>query len=197
MSPRDVLEAVRDSLGPPPRAFGIWERLTYLNVKTPTWLTRRDALHEQIEKRELLLAEGRVAWAALVQANDHLFRPGPRDHPCMLIYSIDPRVDGRVGWLTDVAHNLFGLKGASPHDRAERRFAEVITDELDRAMGLMVPKTYSQGLPLVSTSAMVFRKHLPGGFLRQSYFPILTHPSTNAVWIVPSRYWPDELTGGA
>jgi hypothetical protein len=40
---------------------------------------------------------------------------------------------------------------------------------------------------------MVFRKHIPGGVLTASQFPILVHPTTQAVMIVPFETWPDEL----
>jgi hypothetical protein len=40
---------------------------------------------------------------------------------------------------------------------------------------------------------MVFRKHVPNGVLSCGLFPILTHPSTPAVMMVPFEFWPIEL----
>jgi len=40
---------------------------------------------------------------------------------------------------------------------------------------------------------MVIRKHLPRGVMVLYQFPILIHPATTAVMIVPSRYWPRAL----
>jgi hypothetical protein len=59
-------------------------------------------------------------------------------------------------------------------------------------MGFVVPPVFSER-PIRSTTFMVFRQHLPDGVLTGSLLPILTHPSTSAVLVVPSSFWPEEL----
>ncbi len=60
-------------------------------------------------------------------------------------------------------------------------------------MGLRPPRVF-QPRDLRSAVFMVFRPRQPNGVLSCGLFPILTHPSTNAVPIVPFEFWPAELT---
>jgi hypothetical protein len=39
-----------------------------------------------------------------------------------------------------------------------------------------------------------FRKHVPNGVLSSGLFPILTHPSTQAVTMLPFECWTIKLT---
>ena len=40
---------------------------------------------------------------------------------------------------------------------------------------------------------MVWRKHIPNGVLKLSIFPLLVHPDTQAVLLVPFTFWPGEM----
>ena len=55
------------------------------------------------------------------------------------------------------------------------------------------PQSLTGGRQMFLVDVMVHREHLPGGVLNGVVFPILHHPQTANVWIVPARYWPDEL----
>jgi hypothetical protein len=150
-------------------------------------------LIEVFLRQNLLLRDGDVVWGALVQANRLLFKAGRHDHPARVIHSADPSLDDGLDRLRTIASRLFQLKGTLPDDPGQRHFAEMITDETECGMGWTVPKGITGGPEVRSTGLMVFRRHLPGGVLRSGWFPLLTHPSTSAVMIVPWRYWPDDL----
>ena len=74
---------------------------------------------ESYRKQNLLLREGLVVWAALVQANELLFRPGPMDHPAMVVYVPDESLDSCPEWLESLARDLYRLKNTTPEDPDE------------------------------------------------------------------------------
>ena len=64
----------------------------------------------------------------------------------------------------------------------------MITDEYRREMQVSVPKAIAKIEDVTLTSLVVFRKDLPNEYLTNSFFPLLTHPNTPAVMIVPSKF---------
>lgn len=192
MTMGSLLDEVRETIGPIPR----WRRILahlQLRVRPPSWFSRTDELTEVYRRQWTLLREGDVVWGALVQANGNLFQSGPDDHPAMTTYSADPFFDNDPTRLGAIVNRLYQMKHTTPPDPGERRLAEMITDQMERGMGWVVPKSCTRGREVVSTSFMVFRRHLPDGILRCGWFPLLTHPETPAVMIVPLRYWPPDL----
>lgn len=166
-----------------------WDRY-HLQKSTPSWLQSTDPLVEVYRRQGMLMREGRVVWGALVQANSMLFQPGINDHPAMVIHSADPIFAEEPDQLAAIARRLFQLKNTTPSEPSERQLAEMITDEMQRGMGWSVPKSCTAGRDVTSTTLIVFRSHLSDRILRCSVFPMLTHPETKAVMIVPSKYWP-------
>jgi hypothetical protein len=167
--------------------------LAALCPSPPPFLRAADPLNEIYRQLEKLLLDGEVVWGALVQANNLLFKAGPHDHPALTVYAADRSFDYRPSDLQAMARRLFRLKNTTTADRAERRLADAITDEMERGMGWMVPKSLTGGHEILSTTFMVFRSHLPGRRLQSSLFPLLIHADTQAVLIVPSTYWPPGL----
>lgn len=164
-----------------------------LVMAPPTWMKDTDGLSEVFRQQRTLLSQGRVVWGALVQANNLLFEPGPLDHPAMLVYSLDTYFDARPRELRLIGSKVFALKGTAPDDPELNSLARLITEEVDRSMGLQLPPVFSPR-DLRSAVYMVFRQHIPNGVLSCGLFPILTHPSTPVVMILPFEFWPAELT---
>ena len=186
---REVIEAVRSNLGAPPRHFGFFDR-RYLWSRRPKWLPDSDDLMEFYRKQDLLLQDGLVVWGALVQANALLFEPGPYDHPAMVLYVPGRSLDACPKWLESLARDVFRLKNTTPENPDQRRLANMLTDEMERGLGWIVPAGMSGGHSVSSTTLMVIRRHLPGKVLRSGLFPLLTHPDTPTAMIVPSKFWP-------
>lgn len=189
----DAIGQIRARIGPPPRRLG-WFQWWRLQVKPPNWMTAADDLMEIFLRQKKLLKEGEVYWSHIVQANRQLFEAGDVDCPAMVIFTADNHFDNRIGELQALARRLFELKSTTPDDSKERRLAEMITDEMERGLGAVVPKSLTGDRRVRSTTIMVFRKHLPGGILRNGLLPILVHPDTPAVMIVPQEFWPTALT---
>lgn len=166
--------------------------LASLKGPTPSWLQATDGLAEFFDHQDLLLTEGHVVWGALVQANSLLFQPGDVNCPGLLVHSPDDHFDARPQELQLIGRTFFSFKHTDPTDPELKEVARLVTDEVDRSMGFELPRVFSSK-PVRSATFMVFRKHIPNGVLSASLFPILTHPSTRAVMVVPFEFWPIEL----
>lgn len=163
-----------------------------MRAPDPHWMKPGDGLSEIGREQLRLLAEGRIHWAALVQANKLLFKPGPTDSPGLLVYSTDHHFDARPQELRAIASRIFELKNSTPIEPELKEVARLVTDEMDRSMGGQVPAALTDKEVRIA-AFMVFRKHIPGGVLSATQFPILVHPATQAVMIVPFETWPGEL----
>jgi len=191
-----TIDICREFLGSAPRNFTTADWRGGLRMPPPRWLKRmrKDELWEIYHHRKELLQHGRVVWACVVQANEVLFGPGKFDAPAMAIYSPDAYFDDHLEDLLHLGTRLFALKGTQLQDPEEQRFAEIISNERERAMRLRVPDAMTDGHAVISTSIMVHRRHLPDGILVKRMVPLLIHPNTTpATIILPSRYWPPAL----
>jgi hypothetical protein len=166
--------------------------LTSVAALAPHWLQATDALSEILKQQTLLLTEGTIVWGALVQANKLLFAPGDVDCPALLVHSNDAYFDVRPQELRLIGHKIFGLKETKPSDPALAAVAQLVSDEMDRSMGFKLPPVFSNK-DMRAAAFMVFRKHIPNGVLSAGLFPLLTHPSTDAVMIVPFEFWPIDM----
>ena len=152
-----------------------------------------DELYLVYESRKRLLREGNVALGFIVQANKEVLSPGDYDLPAQVVYCSDRTIPYLLKTLAECAQRMFALKHTEPEQVEERKFAEMITDEYRREMQVSVPKAIAGIEDVTLTSLVVFRKDLPHEYLTNSFFPLLTHPSTPAVMIVPSNFWPNAL----
>jgi hypothetical protein len=166
----------------------------YLDLREgdSAWL-RDDPLGAIVNAQAMLLSKGTVVWGALVLANGDLFEPGPDDKPAALVYSRDPHFDGRPQALRRIASALLAPTG-NDTPLPLRVLAGRVQAGKDRFQNLPVPTSVSERKVLVSTFA-VFRQHLPGGVMAgRSWFPVLVHPYTHAMMIVPRQFWPAGLS---
>jgi hypothetical protein len=158
----------------------------------PSWMKPGEPLYDILNQQFLLHKEGTIVWASLIQANTLLFSSGDADCPAQLVYSRDPYFDSRPQELRAIARRIFQLKNTAPAEPDEKAVADRITNEMDRSMGWKLPDALTDKETYAATF-MVFRKHIPNGVLSASCFPLLVHPSTQAVMIVPFEFWPIEL----
>ena len=168
------------------------DEMPYAWIPAPAWIERDDLKKAFYRYRDLWFG-GRVVWGRIVQANTDLFAEGEADLPGEVIY--DPGGTLRHVDLIEPARALLALKGTRPADRALRDFAEYFEAGSLRAMGKQVPESITPHRLLVS-SILFHRRHLPDGKLSLSYFPVLVNDKyPGVVMVLPSRWWPDELTG--
>jgi hypothetical protein len=194
-----LLQQCRDKLGPSPRSLTQQEQ-DYFRLR-PSFLMRVlfflgiDKLGIIIRDLHFLQNDGRVVWGYLVQANQLLF--STENHqmlPANVIYSPDTYYDDKPEVLLDVAQSLFQLKGTASDDKDLLKFIYAITNEKERTMRLALPRSVCQGKEAFFTTFLIQPSHLPGGCMASGYFPLLVCPEkTDAVMILPARYWPEEL----
>jgi hypothetical protein len=162
-----------------------------LGARAP-WMRGTEGLGEAFEKQRLLLTQGSLVWGALVQANMALFGPGANDHPAQMLVSRDPWFDARPAELRAIARRLYALKNTVPADPVEKALAARVSNESDHTLAWQLPPEIT-ARPVTTAVVMVYRKHLPGGVLSGACFPLLMHPSTPAVMMLPAAFWTPEL----
>ena len=191
------IAVVRRQAGHRPRSFDT-ALADYLRAEMPAWLERRptDHLRAVYAAQDRLRRDGRIVWACLVQANALLFKPGPSDSPASVVWSDDPYYDEHPEELSLIGSELYAVKGTGQADPGLAEFSRMLANEMDRANGLQVPESLTEGRFVYHSSIMCVRKHLPHGHVSGHLFPVWTDPEpTGLVLLVPAAFWPAELLG--
>lgn len=187
---RDIIWSIRTNLLQAQAEFKP-KTLAALLAATPYWLARGDCLNEILQFQKRLLIEGAVVWGVVVQANEQLLAAAD-DYPALLIYATDRYFDEHPAELKALAAKVGDLKGAEYSDSEMSAIARVVADETGRPLSVPVPRVLSSR-EIKAAAFIVFRKHLPNRMLTGSLLPILIHPNTRAIMIVPSAFWPAGL----
>ncbi len=152
--------------------------------------------NQQLRDQRLLLEEGYVVWAAIIQANQMLFEPNG-DHtnlPGAIIYSEEDAFDAEPDALIEIAHGMFDLKGRKV-SRQMQDFGDKLADEMVADIKLAIPRGFTDGVQCYYASILMARKHFPGGYLAHGFFPLLILPEeTEAVMVLPHHYWDRSLS---
>ena len=198
MNRDEVMRHCREKFGRAPRSFSFVDRLRYLKVPVPAWLAGHphDELRHYFRNSGILMANGALVWGVVVQANSALFESGPLDLPGEVIYVLDEAVpDGPThDLLTQIAPQVFDLKGQAPTGRESAEIARHLTDERTRRFGIPVPRSLCGDVPVRLSTTWFVRKHLPDGKLARNYFPLLVSPTPpHVATVLPSRWWPREF----
>jgi hypothetical protein len=117
--------------------------------------------------------------------------PGPIDSGAQVIYSPDEGLP--LAAVREIAGRVFSLKETRPLDPAQRRIADMLTDERERALDWPIPKQLTGGQNAVTTVVILPRAFMPGGFIGLNYFPIMADLESKMAILIPSRFWPDEM----
>ena len=175
-----------------------------LTLPKPLWirLHKNDGLHIIYRDKDLLLSEGRIVYAYIVQANAMLFEEkNTLDLPLNLLYSMHPAAEAHPDFLMAIGRELFAYKNMPADETPEeyREMARILVAETDRAsvdFTVTVPDPEHPGALIDEVdvhfcSAIAFHKDLPGSHLTGgSFLPVLAAPEkTSAVLILPKEYW--------
>ena len=163
----------------------------YLQTVIPEWM-KTDDLFSQISAMPKLYREGKVVWAAVVQANNLLFSPdNGASAPAEVVF--DPTGQTSPEQLIAARDTLYALKNTQPEDEAARRYAEHLTGESSRLFNFPYPQNLGEN-DLVCSTVWIWCMHLPDGMLSMPVFPILYHPDTDGrIMPLPARFWPEAL----
>lgn len=198
MDTADYLYETRKIFKDKHKAFSI-EQFFYDHLLPPWWMfEHRDRRFCVLFRdQDILLQKGKIVWGYLVQANNLLFQPGKWEHPAVIVYSPEPTFHNNLSLLSRIARGLYELKDKNlehPEMSDLRKFGEIITNEMDCPFNVVVPNIITMNRLVYFTSILVYRKHLPNGYLKSGWFPILVAPdNTPAAMILPARYWFSSL----
>lgn len=137
------------------------------------------------------LRTGTVAGAALVMANEGIFKPGKLNLGGHAIYSFDPYyTENDHAALVELAHNIFSLRGMQNPPAELRGMVNIVTIQTLVPLRQRVPDMLTGGREVYMTTLQFARKNLPGGVLDVSIFPIVvTENTTPDALLLPYRYW--------
>lgn len=169
--------------------------LKNISLKRPSWVCGDMPLLSLYEKKQLLLQEGEVHYAHIVQANSNLFKFFPhKDFPAMIAYSLDPLVDELPAILKELANTLYQYKD-QPLDRVPQQFREaarILTDEHDCSICSFIVTSKGRQAKVYLAPVVIHRKLLPSGVLLGGFLPVLAHKDCHAVMVLPKKYWSRE-----
>jgi hypothetical protein len=74
-----------------------------------------------------------------------------------------------------------------------RPISDWLTDEQKAAFNLNVPSELTPR-PAFATGILFFRKHLPQQLVGGAWMPLLMHPETRAMMVVPRQFWVREIS---
>jgi len=109
-----------------------------------------------------------------------------------VLYSNDRYFDGRPQELYAIANKLFSHKGTQAPESL-RPISDWLTDEQKAAFNLPVPSDLTPR-PAFATGILFFRKHLPQQLLGGAWMPLLVHPETRTIMVVPRQFWVREIS---
>lgn len=141
-----------------------------------------------------VINSGKIYYAYLVEANNLLFEPkkyGMPTHPAVVVYSPDEYFENNPLALRKLAEYMYRTKNST-----NGWAGKLLNDELHYFANKQVPTELTDGREVYMTTIMIYRKHLPLGFISDSLFPIVAAPkSSTAVFVVDVKYWTEPLIG--
>jgi hypothetical protein len=187
----DLFAETRARFGAPPRSVASVSRAS--NVTFPAWLKSASRLYEAESARSRVFQHGRVVRSWLVMANELLFKPGPSPHPGLVLYAPGDDVD--LETLSEVAGEVFGLRGSKP---ADAELAAFVPELGDRAapMAKPVPRALARGRALCMTAVLFRREHLPRAFLGANFLPLVLDDASSLAVVLPGWMWGEDLRAG-
>jgi iron-sulfur cluster assembly accessory protein len=185
-----VVKEIDRRVGRPPRGTSFLKALGG-DAKPPRWMSKDDPTMRIYEHQARIVRDGEVRWAHVVHANSTIWTPGKEDHGAQVVYA--PPGNVSLADLNQIAKRLFALKGTKPDDLDELELANMLSDELQRALDWVVPPSLTGGREIVTTIVILPREQMPGGLLAISCFPIFADPTTKMATLVPSVFWSADM----
>jgi hypothetical protein len=177
-----------------------WETLAAM--RPPLWMVvfaRNHPLRRQYSWHRHLMERGRVTLGLIVDADPALDQP-PRDEDvydgfAIVLFAPGLPFETAAGVLDEVAARVWRSNGHSAAEDDEvAEQVESFRDQLDEQSAfplfVEVPVTLTSGHRVWCSSLMLVRRHVPLGYLRSRWIPLLIDaPGCEYVMVVPARYW--------
>ncbi|MEM6930595.1 MAG: hypothetical protein AAF602_26900 [Myxococcota bacterium] len=192
------MEALSRVLTPPPRTLdhALVDALE-LPASRPPWLDDEDGLSTIYDRYREIAQHGELALAAVMMANEVMWKPGTEDAPSSVIYTFDPVLQDWPAHIRGIAAALYEFHESTatpPRDPWHRLLLDRLHSGFERTMHQRIPSDITKGFVAYESSCMLFRRHLPGGFLDRRFVPVLVlrrGPTPHPCAVVPSSLWPE------
>ena len=182
---RDELAQMKDNYKKNP--------LQDLKLCRPEWLESDDPMSEIYSKKTMLLQQGEITYACIVQANTFLFQrfPPVACCPAQILYSRNSYIGENPQIIHDIANKLYWYKGVedSGMPKEWEEIAKVLRDELDRSDFTFPVEADDELVECHFLPIMIYRKLLPKRKLCSSILPVLFAPGCKQVLVLPKEYW--------
>ncbi len=163
-----------------------------IKLGRPLWLDSSDPMSEIYSQKTMILQQGEIVYANIVQANTILFKNfPPLDCPAQIVYSTEPYFMEHAETLQEIACGIYQYKGQELDSVPDewKNVARAITDEYDRSDFTFELNVDGKLLAYNLIPTMIYRKLLPKRKLCGNLLPVLTVPDCKQVIILPKKYW--------
>ncbi|TWU07523.1 hypothetical protein [Stieleria varia] len=151
-------------------------------------------------RQRSIFRQGSVVWAHIIQANGELWGPATPtredngDAPGEMVFSLDTTGKITPAYLASVAEKIAATRGQPSNDAELKRIGDYLEAETVRAFGWNAPKRFTPNVPCYISTTMFLRKHLPGGYLHETFLPVVvSHKAPYFIMPLPERFWSPEL----
>ncbi|MEQ8211668.1 MAG: hypothetical protein RH917_17835 [Lacipirellulaceae bacterium] len=145
------------------------------------------------EEHQFLLEQGQVVWAVLVVASTDLFSKGQNDGRGVVVYSPHLHLHDELMRLIDLAEKMSEQRTGHTTDVHEKKLYRDVNNNNAWLVPQAVPTSLSDDNSVLTSSILCVRKHMPQKMLVGNCFPILAHPDTTSVAMLPGLFWPEDL----
>jgi|GEM_PF-722603 len=163
--------------------------------KFKVWLRNTRQYKETLWDKKPLYINGQVVYASLVQANSILFKKHPAINcPAAIVFSYDEYYKHHPRELHKISNLLFSYKDKTNIHNDIKEITDAITDEYKKLHNVPIPTYLTEGRQLYYTTIMVYRCHLPKGYIVSSLFPIVSDfNKPKETYILPRQFWTKPL----
>ena len=161
----------------------------------PVWVDGDPLLRLWVDAPKVF-ERGELTFGRIYMANGALWESGESDAPGGVIYSFEPGVSTDLDYLVDVADRIYGLyerreQGVPLVRPWERRVQDQVVNDVYRTFHQRLPPMLCDDRVVYHSTVMIFRRHLPQGYLTNHVVPLLVDRSPGGVsLILPHEYWP-------
>ncbi len=139
-----------------------------------------------------LLQNGKVVWAAIVLANEDLFKGAGEQLPAAIVYSFDPFFDSQPQKLNEISDLIFTVK-ANSSDSELNDFANIVSDKKKVILNTKVPNCLTDNKECNFCFIIIDPDFLPDGRLSKRLLPVLAIPGQDTALLLPDEFWDQRL----